>query len=281
MRLAARPRVRSALHRFLRDELRWEGGVRMPAGRRKVAVLAQFSTSAKLSRSVTELVRELNRNGYYVVMSSACTDPAPIQWHGEAPGEVAVLRKPNVGYDFGSWAVAFAEEPRLLDAEHLLVINDSMLGPFWSLAPVIEHFEACEQDIWGLTQTHQVIPHLQSYFLGFHRSVIENPVFADLWSQVRVEPTKTDVIFRYELGFARAFYVEGFTSRAFAGGQVLARFGENPSVLGWHRLLELGVPLIKREIVTSRGNNAEQFIHNDRIPKQLERDFGIRIAEWL
>lgn len=279
--LGRRPRVSGSLHRFLEDQLSWEGGVRMPAGEKKVAVLAQFSESAQMSRSVTELIRELNRNGYYVVMSSACIDPAPLRWRGEAPERVAVLRKPNVGYDFGSWAVAFAAEPRILDAEHLIVINDSMLGPFWSLEHVIQHFEGSDGDVWGLTQTHQVIPHLQSYFLGFHRSVIESPVFADLWSQVRVEPTKTDVIFRYELGFARSLYVEGFVSRAFAGGQVLARFGENPSVLGWRRLLELGVPLIKREIVTSRGNNAEQFMHNDRIPKILEREYGIDIADWL
>lgn len=279
--LGHRPRVTSSLHRFVEDRLSWQDGVRMPAGQRKVAVLAQFSASSQLSRSVTELVRELNRHGYYVVMSSACVDPAPLRWHGDPPESVAILRKPNVGYDFGSWAVAFAEEPRLLDAERLLVVNDSMLGPFWGLDEVIDHFERTDGDIWGLTQTHQVIPHLQSYFLGFNRSVIESPVFADLWSQVRVEPTKTDVIFRYELGFARTFYVEGFVARSFAGGQVLARFGENPAVLGWRRLLELGVPLIKREIITARGNSNETFVHNDRIPKILEHDFGIDIAEWL
>ena len=98
--MPARPlRVRSSLHRFLRDRLSWQDGVRMPGGRRKVAVLAQFSTTSQLTRSVTELVRELNRHGYYVVLSSACIDPAPLRWHGEAPTDVAILRKPNVGYD--------------------------------------------------------------------------------------------------------------------------------------------------------------------------------------
>ena len=270
------PRITSTLHRHLAPDLRWETA-RMPFGVEKAALVAQFSATPKLSKSVTELVRELNRNGYFVVLSSACPDPAPLEWHGEAPSDVAVLRKPNIGYDFGSWAVALAEEPKLLGVDKLLIVNDSMLGPFWSLESVIRGFESSMGEAWGLTRTHQFEPHVQSFFMGFHRPVVASPVFHDFWSQVRVEADKGAVIRRYEMGLARALHVEGFVTAAHIDGAVAAGFGENPSLLGWRKLLELDVPLIKRELIV----HPQFFVHGDRIPGILEREFQIDITEWL
>lgn len=274
--LTREPHVTSALHRHLSPQLRWEGG-RMPHGVTKAALVAQFSTTAKLSKSTSELVRELNRNGYFVVLSAACPDPSPLEWHGETPSDVAILRKPNIGYDFGSWAVALAEEPKLLTVDHLLIVNDSMLGPFWSLKSVIQGFESSFGEAWGLTRTHQFEPHVQSFFMGFHKPVVSSPVFHDFWGQVRVEPDKGSVIRRYELGLARLLFVEGFVTTAHIDGAVAAGFGENPSLLGWRKLLELDVPLIKRELIA----HPQLFVHGDRIPGILEREFQIDITEWL
>lgn len=272
-----RPRVENSLHRYLKPDLRWEGDARLPEGESKVAVLAQYSRSSVVSKSLDVFVRELTRHGYYVVMSSACTDPAPLQWRGERPERLAILRKPNVGYDFGSWAVAMAEEPRILDAEKLLVVNDSLVGPFWSLDEIIGDFETTYGDWWGLTRTYQAIRHLQSFFLGFNRSVIASPTFTDFWSGVRLEPTKLDIIHRYEIGLSKLMYDEGFAATAHVDGILATRFGLNPTMSGWSKLLELGVPFIKRELIM----NPHLIEGGELAPKVLRDEFNIDIAEWL
>lgn len=269
--------IQSTLHRFMRPQLRWEDGIEPPARIDRAAVIAQYSANAVATRSLTELIREFEKAGYYVILSSACVDPQPFEWPHGRPENLAVLRKPNIGYDFGSWAVAIAELPQLLDATHLITVNDSMVGPFWTLEPILDHFDSTTADLWGLTQSWQVKAHLQSFFIGYRQSAIQTPIFREFWSTVRVERSKQHVIDRYELGLSEMFRGEGFVMDAFIPGSLATPRGENPVIEGWRALPDLGVPFIKRELITRPevGPKAET------IPDVMKREYGIAIEEWL
>ncbi len=271
---ALRPRVLDAVDGLVTVEQAGDD----VTGSRRVAVVAHFSVEARVTRSFDRLLAELLAAGYSVIVSSSCTAASPLSWpSGSPPAGVTILRKPNVGYDFGSWTVGFARFPQLADAEHVLVVNDSMIGPFTSLGPFIESFEASRADVWGLSSNYQFGFHLQSFFMGFHREAFSSPVVRRFWADIRVEPTKDEVIRRYELGLSRLLRSEGFILDAqFDAARVVApEF--NPNILGWHRLLMLGYPFVKRELLTDPSVASDAH----RLPAVIQDMFGEDVREWL
>ncbi len=263
---------------LLRDRCQFErGGPDLVQGSH-VAVLAHWSARPTTSRSVNTLVHELQAYGYQVVVSSTCESGEALVWGPEVDiDELVVIRRPNVGYDFGSWSMGLDLVPAAVTADHTILLNDSMAGPFTTLRPLLEAFDATVADVWGLTDTQQMGSHLQSYFLGFRDGVLAERPLARFWGDVRHEAEKSHVIVRNEIGLSRLLQLEGFVHiPAFSHERVVAH-GENPVIKGWRRLLELGFPFLKREIlrdpdVAPAGRSA---------PAAVRRRFGVDVAEWV
>jgi len=246
-------------------------------GNGRVAVLAHFSTLARVSLSFCTLVEELVGAGYRVIVVSSATCPTELDWGLTNLADVMVLRKPNVGYDFGSWAVALNRFPAVRAAEHVVLANDSLVGPFATIAPLLEEFERTPADVWGLTETMQFSRHLQSYFVGFRRGVLQERPLADFWSDVRHYEDKNLVIHRNELGLGRLLQDEGYAvDAAFVAEQVVPA-ADNPTIIGWHRLLSSGFPFVKRELVrtpTLARDGAE-------IKVAVREIFDVDVEDWL
>ena len=141
----------------------------------RVAVLAHWATTARLSRSVTTTVSALAGAGYRVVIVSTSDDPAPLDWPDDRPNGVTVIRRPNLGYDFGSWATALDRYPVILEAQRVLLVNDSLAGPFATIEHLLARFHASSADAWAVTDTSQFGYHLQSYILGFPGHTLREP----------------------------------------------------------------------------------------------------------
>jgi len=89
--------------------LRHESGPRREASWApdRVAVMAHWSADPVPSRSVLTQLHELSAGGYETVLVSAAELDAPLARVGGAgdlamPATTTVLRRQNVGYDFGS-----------------------------------------------------------------------------------------------------------------------------------------------------------------------------------
>jgi lipopolysaccharide biosynthesis protein len=214
-----------------------------------VAVAVHWASSPVVSRSFRQLVRDLSSAGYRTVVVSACEAAEPLDWSGALAPETIVLRKPNFGYDFGSWAVALALLPAILRAPRVLLANDSVVGPFTDLDGVVADFESSTADVWALTDTRQFFHHLQSYFMGFKNGVLADPPLTRFWSGVRQERSKWEIIRHNELALSRLLYREGYVMQAAFRADDVVRPGENPVIRGWRSLLAMGFPFVKREIV--------------------------------
>jgi lipopolysaccharide biosynthesis protein len=244
----------------------------------RIAVIAHWSRTTDVTKSVCSLVSELQSFGYRVIVSSACEEPAELTWDaGVATEDLVVIRKPNIGYDFGSWSVALAMMPEIARADRVILANDSMAGPFVSLGPVLEQLERTPVDVWGLTDTQQFAPHLQSYFLGFCNGILADGPLREFWAGIRDSRDKRQVILWNELGLSRILREEGYVQAPAFPHEHFAPRGQNPVVLGWKRLLERGFPFLKREIlrdpaVAPAGRLA---------PEVVKRLLGIDIGEWV
>ena len=271
-----RPRVRKVVAGRARFE---RGGPDLVHGPR-IALLAHWSASARVTRSFATLVRELQLHGYRVAVSSTTEVPDALQWPEEVDVDLdalSVIRRPNLGYDFGSWSVALELLPQAAAAERTIIANDSMAGPFTTLRPFLEAFDACSLDAWALTDTEQAGRHLQSYFLGFCDGVLQDRALAHFWSHIRCEPHKQEIIHRYELGLSRLLQLEGYIHLPHFSHEDVVTGGDNPVISGWKRLLDLGFPFVKREIL----RDPDVAPAGRSVPFVLEKRFGVDVAEWV
>lgn len=229
-----------------------------------------------------ELVAQLAGFGYDVVVSSACDAPEPLKW-SHVPSDadlarVSVYRRPNVGYDFGSWAQALDTFPRLRDAQVTLLVNDSLLGPFRPIAPVLAELEADSNPVWGLVSTTQDAPHLQSHFVAYRDGVLHHPRLRRFWSGIRVQPTKRDLIESYEIGLARQLRRGHLSIGVGFPWQRVVGPGANPTSQGWRRLLLWGFPFVKRELVVRPPSEVADVAD---VPPVVRDMFSQDVMEWV
>lgn len=260
---------------------RFEAGEDLPQGfvTDKVAIMAHFSADPRITRSVQTLTERLVGHGYHVIISSTSDVGGPLRWPGDGvPPATTVYRRPNVGYDFGSWAAVLAAHPDLAHAGDVILLNDSLVGPFAPIAPILHEFESSSADIWGLVDSTHVAHHLQSYWVGYRCGVLAEAPLRAFWSDIRVEPTKQDIIRRYEVGAMRYWRRNGYAVAVGFPYDLVVRDGFNPASFGWRRLLEFGFPFVKREIAV---NPPPEILDGDQVASVVAARFGADLQEWL
>lgn len=250
--------------------------VKLPATER-IAVIASYGDSQTISRSLHTFVTELARCRYGVIVVRASDDSRELVWPGPLPADTIVIRKPNIGYDFGSWATALRVFPTIRKRENVLFTNDSLVGPFNSLAHVLENFENAATDVWGATNTLQMFPHLQSFFVGFRNGALSDPALKQFWKHISIEKQKQRIIAKYELGLSRLLLAEGFTTSACFESERLVDGTQNPTIEGWRRLLELGFPFVKRELIVNPSVVSDGY----DVPNTIQGMFDTDPRDWL
>lgn len=169
-----------------------------------------------------------------------------------------VLVRANDGFDFGAWKAGLETIgwDAVRQADSLTLMNDSCFGPLFELEPLYRRMQEQGVDFWGLTNHrvswnrirwhfHRIPDHLQSYFLVFHRPILQSPVFYVFWRKVGSHDDIWDVIIRYEVTLTRTLRRAGFSS-----AQAIDTMQENGGNANWShyqpdRLLARTVPFIK------------------------------------
>lgn len=243
-----------------------------------VVIMVHWADRPRVSRSVSESVRQFSERGYRVAVCSSAEGTGRLEWiHGLSP-DVAVYRRPNLGYDFGSWASMLHAFPQLKKAPRVLLVNDSLVGPFASIVPILDRFEADDCDVWGLISTSQDAPHFQSHFVGYKGGVLSDGPLAGFWDDVRIEPTKRDLILRYEIGLWPLLQSASYRMATGFPWDLVVNLGQNPTSLGWRRLLQWGFPWVKREIVLRPPPEVPDGPQVRRVVLDM---FGEDVLEWV
>lgn len=260
------------------DHVRFERGSPSMVQGSRLAVLAHWSAKTRVSKSVCVLVDELQSFGYGVVVCSACDADGPLEWDRSVDSSnLVVIRKPNIGHDFGSWSVALDMIPQLVTAERSIIVNDSMAGPFVSLRPLLDELDRTPADVWGLTDSRQFLPHLQSYFIAFCGGVLAEPQLQRFWADVRHVEEKSAIVLRHEIGLGRLLFEEGYIQLPAFAQELFVSPGENPVIRGWKQLLDRGFPFLKREIL----RDPAVAPGGETAPLVVRQRFGEEIDEWV
>jgi hypothetical protein len=132
---------------------------------RSLALYLHWSPDGRISPMVRRQVRLWHEAGFGCVFITNSNPPAE-DWNAIAENTVLRIRRANVGRDFGAWrdAAAIALQ-RFGTPQELLLTNDSVLGPFLPLSPLVDAWRAGGDGFFGLTESLGGGAHLQSYAL--------------------------------------------------------------------------------------------------------------------
>lgn len=248
----------------------------IPLGSKPIAILAQWSTTAEIPISTVILIKEILKTGFDLILVSACEDEKRLAIPAEIADKITIIRKPNTGYDFGSWSVGLNLIPEGQLYNEFLILNDSLLGPFASIANIINELRTSPYDITGITDSLQTRYHIQSYLMHFKPNVLNHPKVKNFWMDIREQNQKQSVIQAYEIGLSRIAQSYGLHVGAIRPWNLIANYWDNPSVHGWKSVLERDIPFIKREVFRRFSeldkNELKKFISEKYRTPKLEID---------
>lgn len=258
MRLPGYIRIRNTI-RILTDEIKarrratdplrtWRRWIRRPGPLqdRSICILMTWGRDAHIAEHTRILAQGWAEAGFAVILIVARDDPATFDTTQDLNFCEAVLLRTNRGYDFGAWAAAIRDLPELIDANLVVIANDSVLGPLEGFAAMIERVRANPAALVGAVRSCEIYPHLQSFLLFFKPAAHRHPIFARFWRSVR-DGDRDWAIRRYELRLERLFKRAGVSTDALfprASGQT-----PNPTLGGWRALLADGFPFIKLQLL--------------------------------
>jgi lipopolysaccharide biosynthesis protein len=229
---------------------------------RRLAVFAHFDREDRLRPYITHYLQALRPflTSLWFVSTSKLSDAeqAPLANLCDR-----IQLKANVGQDFGMWHYAFQG----IDWQcwdEVLLVNSSTYAPLHPLAPLFRRLDELPGDFLGITESLELDPHLQSYFLLFRRQVIRHECWAQFWSHLLPYVDKRQTIRSYELGLTQWLKQHGFQATALFPATALGQSSRflrirgllasksrlrNPSLSMADVLLDAGCPFLKVEVL--------------------------------
>jgi len=238
---------------------------------RSLALYLHWSPDGRISSMVRNQVRLWREAGFGCAFITNANPPAA-DWDAIAADTVLRVRRANVGRDFGAWrdAATIALE-RFGRPRELLLTNDSVLGPFLPLPPLVDAWRAGGDGFFGLTESLGGGAHLQSYALLGRGEVAVTEMLGHLRA-LRDSRSKWQLVQRGEIGLSQRMLRAGVPCWALFGQERLAAFADaatrariapryssavafarvpfNPCRHLWRELVEgMGYPYLKTELI--------------------------------
>ena len=172
---------------------------------KRLFLFAGYNASGVIDSALLYYIRSLSEFGDIVlVMDSDCSEselsrvrPYCLYASGVRHGE----------YDFGSYKRAYiwaTENLKLSDYDFVYMVNDSVYGPFYDLAPYFETMEKYNVDAFGMvSKPHQHKAHIQSWFIGLRPSVFMSDWYDNFMTTITKQRSKGTITRVYELGFTK------------------------------------------------------------------------------
>ena len=173
--------------------------------RRLLTVMAGYAKGSRLSPVTLRWIRALRQLSSQLVLVFDQDQLAGLEEITDQDPDVVCLCERHGAYDFGSYqrGLRLARERLWLDgASHVLLCNDSVVGPFCDLGSILEVMQQQRVPVWGLSDCLLYAPHLQSYFLLLDQAVVQQQQVVDFFESVIPQASRHDVIQAYELGFS-------------------------------------------------------------------------------
>lgn len=171
-----------------------------------------------------------------------------------------VILRENVGLDFGSWTEGLRKHQANIKGR-LLLANDSVYGPIGDLNEAIDRLTREQADFYGMVESLQISPHLQSWFLLFEPWVLGQKAFKQFFEQSFSAMNKRQIIRSGEVALSQRLLAAGLHYKSLHSMPLTVSahlHALNPAHLLWRELLStVRVPFLKIELLRSNPMGLE------------------------
>lgn len=126
-----------------------------------------------------------------------------------------IYYRENKGFDAGGFKDALCNYigwEKVLAFDELVLVNDSMFGPFRSMKSIFYEMDRKRLDFWGLGkyENNLLREHIQTYFLLIRSEMLHDSRFKKYWEKMPYYDTLSDVVNNYEVKFTEYFSRLGY-----------------------------------------------------------------------
>jgi lipopolysaccharide biosynthesis protein len=223
----------------------------------RLCFFAHYHPRGVVADYVLHYLAALAEAGFTVVVLSTADLPEVEQAKLRGAAAMLIMRE-NVGLDFGGWIQAW-QRFAPIEADLLLLTNDSVYGPIHSLSAFVDRLLAVPADFYGAVESLENGRHLQSWFLLLRRSAFTTESFDTLMRRpIPPDLPKIEIIREYEMKLLAMLTAEGKHGHAAFGIRdgIGSELPYNPAHLLWKTLVaRYRIPFIKIELL--RDNPCE------------------------
>jgi lipopolysaccharide biosynthesis protein len=238
------------------------GRVQPVADKRRIAFFVHYDKDCVLSESDAAYLDELAKYAEQIVFITNSNLPEA-DLDRIRSGKVTILRRDNVGFDFGAWKDAVIQYgyDRLSAFDQVIFANNSNFAPLWSLSSVFAEMEHRDPvDFWGILEYPRgfagsemeklyIDAHIQSYFFVAEQSLASSPVFAEFWNRVGYHSAIMGVIEHEETEMTKFFADRGFAYDVFISESalIMKKTKYNAPYMHPRSLILLNNPFVKKK----------------------------------
>jgi rhamnosyltransferase len=175
----------------------------------RLVVMAHFDVAGEVAPHVRRHVEAWRgvADRLIVVSTSELTAESR-QWLTQ---RAELVERENFGYDFMSYKTGLDHAGDVERYAEIVVCNDSFVGPLRPYAEIFDTMATRPVDFWGLTKSHRISTHIQSFFIVFRSWVVRSRAYREFWTSMSPVSDRTTVIRRYEVGLSKHLLAAGFT----------------------------------------------------------------------
>jgi hypothetical protein len=242
-----------------------------------VLIYAQYSNSKSPTYSESKQLEAFLEAGWKIVVTTTNT---------YFDDNVTTLRKPNIGYDMGSWATALLAIPELRNVNKIILMNNSFYGPIQDIDQMLKSFG--NKDFWGMTKSVEYSLHMQSGIRGFSNKILQDDFIYDFITNVEDDQNQSVDLYRYNLimKYEVGFPIEYVLAKGYKVGAMFhvedfqGLIGKDLTLSGWRMIVEKGAPFIKKSLalpLRTTKNNIPTITLCDII--NLQNTFGKEVGK--
>jgi lipopolysaccharide biosynthesis protein len=148
------------------------------------AVYVHYDREGMIHDYVIYQLGELAATGFRIVFVSNSRKLPPESVAQVVPYCRKVLWRYNLGHDFGAYKDGLNAIDGKAELTALLLMNDSIYGPFTKLRDQLAEIDRTSTDFWGVTDSWEHRFHVQSYFMLFFANALMSKPFTKFWRRL-------------------------------------------------------------------------------------------------
>lgn len=196
----------------------------------RICIYLTYDKQKIIDKYIGYMLKELKTCVSYLVV--VCNETEIVQGK-EILKEYAddIFYRDNIGFDAGGFKDAlchFIGWNKVWQYDELVLVNDSMFGPFRPMKEIFLKMDEKPVDFWGLTKHGEyngkegkhIIEHLQSFFLVIRSSLLHSHVLKKYWEDMPYYSSFQETIQKYEICFTRFFAELGYKYGSLANTEI-------------------------------------------------------------